>query len=102
LGAWVAQVYGLSELAFGIVTGLITGLVVGLAQWVFLRTQVTRAGWWIPASVFAWTSGLVFYQPGASWLGLYIGTLAGIVTGIVILWLIYRPEPDANQPETPG
>jgi len=101
LGAWIAQHFGFSDILFGLFTGLVTGLVVGAAQWVFLQKRVTSAGWWILASTFAWTASLLFYQPGVSWLGFYYGTLSGIVTGIAILWLVYRPVPDVEQPANP-
>jgi hypothetical protein len=91
VGAWLGQQFGLAEIGFGIVLGTVTGLCLGAVQWLFLRRRVTRAGWWLPASTFAWASSLIYYQPGISWLGGLMGVLAGIVTGVAILWLIYRP-----------
>ncbi len=102
LGAWIAQHIGLSDVLFGLVVGLAAGFVVGAAQWAFLQKKVTRAGWWILASAFGWMSSLIFYQPGLSWLGFYYGTLSGIVTGVAILWLIYRPIPENDKPPTSG
>lgn len=96
LGVFAAQQLGLVEAGFGVVTGTVTGACVGLAQWLVLRRQVTQAGWWLPATIFAWGVGLFYYQPGATWLGLLYGALVGIVTGIVLLWLIYRPVADSS------
>jgi hypothetical protein len=93
-GAWLAQQYGLSEFAFGLVTGIVTGLCSGAAQWLFLKRRVMSAGWWLPASLFAWASSLIYYQPGATWLGILYGALSGIVTGVAMLWLVYRPAKD--------
>ncbi len=94
LGVLLAQRLGLAEAAFGLVTGAVAGTILGLFQWIYLRGRVTSASWWLPASIFAWASTLIFYQPGASWIGVFYGTLSGIVTGVAILWLIYRPMPD--------
>jgi hypothetical protein len=93
-GAGIAQRLGLAEVGFGLLVGFVTGAALGAAQWLVLRRQVTRASWWIPANVFAWTSGLLYYQPGLSAIGILYGILSGIVTGIVILWLFHRPLPD--------
>lgn len=94
LGAGLAQQFGLAEMEFGLLAGFVTGAALGAAQWLVLRRQLTRAGWWIPANIFAWTSALLYYRPGISVFGALYGMLAGIVTGIVILWLFYRPLPD--------
>jgi hypothetical protein len=91
LGAFLAQRFGLSEALFGVALGATIGSLTGILQWLYLRTQVIDAGWWIPANIFAWGSGMLFYQAGASWLGALYGALAGIVTGVAMLWLIYRP-----------
>lgn len=90
-GAELASFYGLEGALFGLVTGLVTGAIVGALQWMLLRGVVTRAGWWVPANIFAWGSVLLYYRP-SPWLGLLMGTLAGIVTAIVLLWLFHKPE----------
>jgi hypothetical protein len=94
VGAFLAQRYGFSEAQFGVALGATIGVFTGILQWLYLRTQVTGAGWWIPVNIFAWASGMIFYQAGSSWLGALYGALAGIVTGVAMLWLIYRPAPD--------
>jgi hypothetical protein len=93
-GAALASKLGQSEIVFGLIVGAVVGTCLGLFQWIYLQNQVTSAGWWIPASIFAWASSLIYYQPGISMWGALYGTLSGIVTGVVLLWLIYRPEPD--------
>jgi hypothetical protein len=91
LGAELASRLGLVGFLFGMLVGLTTGAALGLLQWLVLRQHVTRAFWWIPTSIFAWISALIYYQPASNWLGLMFGLLVGIVTGLVLLWLLYRP-----------
>jgi hypothetical protein len=92
LGAETAGRLGLVGLPFGLLAGLVTGAALGLLQWLVLRRQVTRAFWWVPVSVFAWASALIYYRPGANWLGLLFGLLVGIASGVALLWLVYRPR----------
>ena len=94
IGVEIAQRLGLSDIMFGLVVGVLIGTLLGLSQWVVLHRQVTKAGWWIPASTFAWASSLIYYRPGITGVGAVYGILSGIVTGIVLLWLFYRPVPD--------
>lgn len=91
IGVALAQQLGLAEAGFGLVVGAFTGAFVGLLQWMVLRGQIPDAGWWIAASVIAWASSLVYYQSGASWIGVLYGTLSGLITGTVLLWLLHRP-----------
>jgi hypothetical protein len=90
-GAQLSSILGLEGALFGVVTGLVVGALLGTLQGLLLRGVVTRAGWWIPANIFAWGSALLYYRPSA-WLGVMMGALAGIVTAIVLLWLFHRPE----------
>jgi hypothetical protein len=91
LGVALAQYFGMVEIAFGLIVGLSTGALFGAAQWAVLNRQISRAWIWIPVNLLAWSSGLIYYRPGPSWLGLLFGVLAGLVTGVAILWLLYRP-----------
>jgi hypothetical protein len=91
VGAYLAQRSELVEAAFGAATGVAVGASLGVLQWLVLRRHFSRAALWIPVSIFAWGASLVYYQPGAVWLGLLYGTLSGLVSGIAILWLVYRP-----------
>ena len=93
-GVNLAQRLGMVEAEFGVVVGVATGLCLGFLQWLVLRQQVTNAGWWVIASTFAWASSLLFYRPGISAVGVLYGILSGIVTGTVLLWLVFRPVPD--------
>ncbi|RPI34417.1 MAG: hypothetical protein EHM70_02920 [Chloroflexota bacterium] len=92
VGAALAQQLGLTGYLFGVVLGLATGAAVGVAQWLVLRRRASRAMVWIPASIFAWTSSLLYYRPQGSGIGVMYGLLSGIVTGVALLWLLYRPS----------
>ena len=58
----------------------LVGLAIGFLQWLTLRTQVDRAGWWIPTSSCAWAAGL--YLVG--W----------VMAGWVFIRLWQRPKQD--------
>lgn len=91
VGVLAASLLGLVGFEFGILAGAATGLAGGFAQWLALRKKIKDSGWWIPVSIFAWTTSLLYYQPGASWLGAYYGLLSGMVSGTALFWLLYRP-----------
>lgn len=90
-GVTAASLLGLVGFQFGILAGMMTGITTGIGQWLVLRKDFKDSGWWILASTFAWTSSLLYYQPGVSWLGTYYGLLSGMVSGTVLFWLVYRP-----------
>ncbi|MBW4555944.1 MAG: serine/threonine protein kinase [Trichormus sp. ATA11-4-KO1] len=52
---------------------LLHGLLVGIGQWLVLRRLVHRSGWWILANLLG------------GWFG-------GIISGIVLAWLLRRPK----------
>ena len=39
----------------------VNGAIVGIAQWLVLRRQTDRSGWWIVASTIAWPAGTITY-----------------------------------------
>ena len=68
------------------------GTVLGLLQWLVLRRQVARAGWWVLASTVGWVvggfvSGIT--DAAAGWA--VLGAVYGAITGIVLVWLLRRP-----------
>lgn len=75
--------------------GAVAGVILALAQWVALRSQVRRAGLWLPANALAWLCGmpLVFLGMGAVPAGASVlqalpivvaaTTLAGAVVGAI-------------------
>jgi hypothetical protein len=101
------------------VAGAVAGAVVGAAQWLILRRQVRRAGWWILASTAGWAvGGAVGDAVGLAVLGAVGGVMddavfnavvgavggamIGIITGAVLVWLLRQPrreEERKSQPE---
>ncbi len=41
-----------------VVAGLGPGIVLGIGQWLVLRRQIPRPGWWIVANIVAWPAGM--------------------------------------------
>ena len=85
----------------GAVIGAVAGASVGITQWLFLRLEVSRAGWWVITSAagFAMGGGLVLAAfrgliggtgPDAEdVVGLVLGLAAyGVITGGVMVWLL--------------
>ena len=78
------------------------GAVTGTLQWLVLRGQVSRAGWWVLASTVGWGLGMtaaiaLSRGVGASdfvALGV-IGAVLGAATGGALVWLLRRPAPEA-------
>jgi membrane associated rhomboid family serine protease len=71
------------------------GIGVGVLQWLVLRQQVTRAGWWVPASIVAVAAlGVMVFAVGVidADVGWVVGTvLFGTVLG-VLQWLLLRRQ----------
>ena len=61
---------------------------LGTAQWLVLRKQFSRAGWWVLASV---AGSLLFEFSSDSLLVAY--GIYGLVTGGVLLWLLKQTAP---------
>jgi hypothetical protein len=91
-GSLAPQWLQIGEGWLGLAAGLGVGLFTGVLQWLVLRRQASKAGWWVAASLAAWISGLFYYRPGVSLFGFLYGALAGIVTGLALVWLLQRPD----------
>ena len=74
--AWLSRPSGL--LVGGAAVGAIGGAVLGVLQWLVLRRQLARAGWWIEASTVGWAVG-----------GAAFGLAGGAVAGF-LQWLVLR------------
>ena len=74
------------ELALG-------GAVTGILQWLVLRGQVSRAGWWVLASTVGWGLSMVGNLSEAPCL--VGGVVLGAVTGVALVWLLRQPVPEA-------
>ena len=61
------------------------GTMVGVLQWLVLRRQVPRAGWWVLASTVGWVAGM----PLGGFLGWgALGAVYGAITGGALVWLL--------------
>ena len=117
--------YGAAVVAFGYSEGLdelgggfaallgwtvvvaLGGAVTGLLQWLVLREQFSRAGWWVLASSVGWGLSMAVAQAillDNKWadslgggLALMVGggALLGAITGGALVWLLRQPVPEA-------
>lgn len=101
-GSTLAQLFGLTEIWFGALTGAVVGLFLALFQWLVLHGRVSRAWLWAPTSLFAWATSMIYYRPGITAIGFLYGLLAGIVTGVTLVWLVYRPVDDPGTAQPPS
>ena len=88
------------------------GTALGALQWLVLRGQVARAGWWVLAGGVGWItgaplgavlggglSGILGWSGSGSgdwaltWAG--VGAVYGAITGRVLVWLLRQPAPAA-------
>jgi hypothetical protein len=85
--------------------GSALGGLLGILQWLVLRRQVYRAGWWVLASTVGWAFATTALVPFALMVfalihyplflsivvifvaGATAGVVSGIVTGIALVWL---------------
>ncbi len=93
-----------------VVSLAVLGASVGIAQWLVLRRQVSRAGWWILVNVVGLAVGLaatlVVFGVGDgngnvggavtgalqdAIFGGVIGAVVGAITGGVMAWLLRQP-----------
>lgn len=94
--------------------GVLGGTVLAISQWIVLRQRIAQANWWILAVFVGWLWGFYVFlilpvdlsrgtqldQLLNAWENeLYIKILAfnvifGVVTGFVLVWLIYKPPPN--------
>jgi hypothetical protein len=75
------------------------GVVTGALQWLVLRGQVSRAGWWVLASTVGWVLSVMGVRAlpwgtddsDALWGMVVTGLVLGVVTGGVLVWLLRQP-----------
>lgn len=112
-GQPVAEPPGWMMLLFAAGLGLVAGAVLSFAQWLVLRKQVRRAGWWLPANMLAWLAGMpiIFWGIDAAQKGqplyqallliagclLLVGLLVGAIHGAFLVWLA-RPAGETASP----
>ena len=76
----------------GLLLGPWLGAALGIVQWSLLRQEVDWAGWWLPISILAWTTGLTVI-PGT----LSSGALPGALTGLALVILFHYPSQKTGQ-----
>jgi hypothetical protein len=73
---------------YGAVNGGLVGILVGSLQWLVLRSQISRARWWILASALGMGAGFALDQ--------VVGHLVGLaITGTALVWLLRQPAATA-------
>ncbi len=111
-GAKLAAIGGYREMGYW--SGLIVewaiimvlgGAVTGILQWLILRSQASRAGWWVLASTVGcgsmvlWEAcfGCKFWGEGILpflLLSVWSGAVLGMVTGGALVWLLRQSVPE--------
>jgi len=87
--------------------GVVLGASVGIAQWLILRREVSRAGWWVLASTVGFVVAAALSLPAlkkmgggllggafeiVDFVGLVLSlALYGAITGGVLVWLLRQP-----------
>ena len=85
--------------------GTVAGVAGGILQWLVLRQQVARAGWWVLASILGLVVGMGIGGPVARSLGqagrvieptIVFGFLFGVgvggIPGAVLVWLLRQSK----------
>jgi hypothetical protein len=77
------------------VNGVIHGAEFGIAQWLILRRQVPKVGWWVAASIVGFAIGFPLAKTlfGALSTGLLVAGSAGAVVGAIVgipQWWVLR------------
>ncbi len=79
----------------GYVGVAVGGVVVRVLQWLVLRRQVGRAGWWVLASTVGWAVG---GHVGGTLGWAVLGAVYGAITGSVLVWLLRQRPSGSEQP----
>ena len=92
--------------------GALGGTFSGIMQWLILKSQVSRSGWWVVVSTLGWAMALsvggyciyvsdwVFMMDVgiSSIIGVIVtGIVGGGITGISLTWLLRSPSPGLNK-----
>ena len=104
----------------GMTTALVmSGTIAGLVQWLLLRRETSKAGWWIVANLVGWIGsiaaililggdvsfGLVFvsgeFEYGSvrailPYTVMLSDLLPGLLTGAVLAWLLRQSRPETG------
>ena len=107
---------GTGDVGFAVgwaVSGAVAGASVGIAQWLVLRWQLSRAGWWVLASIVGFAGAFPAFAVGMreavafpvasavlEAVGIAVaGALYGAITGGVLVWLLRQPATEEHLPQ---
>jgi hypothetical protein len=68
------------------------GTTIGLMQWLVLRRQVPRAGWWVLASALGFLASIVVFEALHVPLSDVVLTILGGVAIGLVQWLVLRRQ----------
>ena len=78
--------------------------MVGALQWLILRRQLSRAGWWVLANVGGWVVAVAVVMSLAGVFAVFwavAGAVAmaaqGAITGRTLVWLLRQPLSDQRK-----
>jgi len=88
-----------------LLVGAAFGCALGMMQWLVLRRWVYRAGWWVLGNIVSWTVSFFLEDViviAVKGTGLVVaceivgGTVAAIITGLTLVWLLRNPIDQAG------
>ena len=88
---------GIVDVDLGWIGGIsVFGTVAGIFQWLVLRGQVPKAGWWVLASTVGWVVGMplgdIAGPPG-------LGAAYGAITATALVLLLRQGPRDSSKPD---
>ncbi len=93
-GALLVLGLGWVEADLGWIAGVgLYGTLAGVLQWLVLRREVARAGWWVLGSTVGWVVAI----PWGDMMGPPGWALYGAITGTVLVWLLRQTPANSDQ-----
>jgi hypothetical protein len=76
-------------------------VLVATGQWLVLRQRINQAGWWVLVATAGWvvsyaTGELVDEVVGEVARWAVVGSIYGIITGTVLVWLLCKVIPESD------
>jgi hypothetical protein len=68
-------------------SGLPIGITLGAAQWLVMRDEMPRSGWWIVINALGWLLAMTGVLGGS-----LVGAIAGAITGVAMVLFIDLKE----------
>ena len=83
--SWPFDQQHIPSTLFTVLRAVAGGAIAGLCQWLVLRHNVKRAGWWILVTAVSW--GIVYLFP-IVYFSILGGVAVGVITGAALVWLL--------------